>query len=99
MGSTTTPAPPQVAMMGPMDQVVKALIDQVAALMQAQEKERLMTPQEVADEFGLSKDRVYDLIKKNRIPHTGKEYGDPKIVRSEFIEQARQIARANVTQG
>lgn len=97
MGGVSTTPPPHVAMMGPMDQVVKALVDQVAALMQAQEKERFMTPQEVAEEFGISVGKVYSLIKENKIPHTGKTYGDARVIRSEFIKQAQEIARANVT--
>ena len=98
MGSMTTqPAPPQVAFMGPIDEAIARMLPGVIAALPTVE-ERFMTPKEVAEEFGFSLDTVYRLIKQNKIPHTGKTYGDPKVIRSEFIEQARQIARANVTQ-
>lgn len=89
-----TPAP-QVAFMGPMDQVIRQLVEEVKAALPTEE-EKFMRPKEVSDEFKISVDIIRRLIKQNRIPHTGDLLGDARVPRSQFIQYVRDIALGNV---
>lgn len=92
----TAPAPlQQVALVGPVADLAAALLPHLLAAMPPP-TERYMRPEEAAEHLGIGVKRVYFLIAENRIPHTGKVFGDPRVPLSLLDEYARRVAVGNV---